>query len=277
MTTITADQLFKGQSVAINPRNDRTREQLIQGQIDELLTNSNSHPHGILVRLTSGEIGRVKSILEKNESSSFSSNEDSGHSKILTPDLKELPDWLQSDNPYFLREINSLRDKLEAKFSQDEWRNQYHDNGISGSLQELTKLLEKSVETIFKLPLFLIHDSSEMLESLYNKSSSHAPFAYRFAASTDLLAKINFLFNDIRKKEKLINIAYSIDSDVGLLFERIGDLDNAAITSVNSIRNFRNYLSHPQNDILSQSKTRFIVDYALMDFKEIHDLGRDIT
>ena len=99
----------------------------------------------------------------------------------------------QSDNPYFLREINSLRDKLEAKFSQDEWRNEYHDNGISGSLQELTKLLEKSVETIFKLPLFLIHDSSEMLESLYNKSSSHAPFAYRFAASTDLLAKINFL------------------------------------------------------------------------------------
>jgi uncharacterized repeat protein (TIGR03833 family) len=35
---------------------------LTQGVVKEILTNSPTHPHGIKVRLESGEVGRVKEI-----------------------------------------------------------------------------------------------------------------------------------------------------------------------------------------------------------------------
>jgi uncharacterized repeat protein (TIGR03833 family) len=33
--------------------------------VQDILTNSPSHPHGIKVRLTSGEVGRVKHIVNE--------------------------------------------------------------------------------------------------------------------------------------------------------------------------------------------------------------------
>lgn len=42
-------------------RNQRTGE-LTDGYVAEILTNSPAHPHGIKVRLQSGEVGRVQII-----------------------------------------------------------------------------------------------------------------------------------------------------------------------------------------------------------------------
>jgi uncharacterized repeat protein (TIGR03833 family) len=36
---------------------------ITEGVVKDILTKSTSHPHGIKVRLESGEIGRVKSII----------------------------------------------------------------------------------------------------------------------------------------------------------------------------------------------------------------------
>ena len=36
---------------------------LTEGVVEKILTNSPNHPHGIKVRLESGEVGRVKQIL----------------------------------------------------------------------------------------------------------------------------------------------------------------------------------------------------------------------
>ncbi len=36
---------------------------LTEGTVQRILTNSSTHPHGIKVKLTSGEVGRVKEIL----------------------------------------------------------------------------------------------------------------------------------------------------------------------------------------------------------------------
>ena len=36
-----------------------------KGVVKDILTNSSKHPHGIKVRLVSGEIGRVKEILSR--------------------------------------------------------------------------------------------------------------------------------------------------------------------------------------------------------------------
>ena len=52
-----------GLRVAIVLKQDqRTGKQTI-GVVKDLLTNSAFHPHGIKVRLTSGEVGRVQEIL----------------------------------------------------------------------------------------------------------------------------------------------------------------------------------------------------------------------
>ena len=49
-----------GQNVEINPREDRSRQKRVSGTVAEVLTKNMNHPHGILVRLETGEIGRVK-------------------------------------------------------------------------------------------------------------------------------------------------------------------------------------------------------------------------
>jgi len=52
-----------GIKVAIVLKNDQRTGKLTEGIVKDILTNSQSHPHGIKVRLQSGEVGRVKSIL----------------------------------------------------------------------------------------------------------------------------------------------------------------------------------------------------------------------
>jgi uncharacterized repeat protein (TIGR03833 family) len=59
---ITAEQLQEGTLVKINPQSDRTRKLIVEGLIQEVLTHASSHPHGLLVRLKSGETGRVKEL-----------------------------------------------------------------------------------------------------------------------------------------------------------------------------------------------------------------------
>ena len=39
---------------------------LTTGTVKTILTNSAFHPHGIKVKLTSGEVGRVKEIIEED-------------------------------------------------------------------------------------------------------------------------------------------------------------------------------------------------------------------
>ncbi len=48
--------------LVIIKQNQRTGE-LTEGVVKDILTKSSRHPHGIKVRLESGEIGRVKEIL----------------------------------------------------------------------------------------------------------------------------------------------------------------------------------------------------------------------
>ena len=49
-------------SVAIVLKQDQDTGYLTDGIIRDILTNSPSHPHGIKVRLMSGEVGRVKEV-----------------------------------------------------------------------------------------------------------------------------------------------------------------------------------------------------------------------
>ncbi|MEA3315258.1 MAG: YwbE family protein [Campylobacterota bacterium] len=52
-----------GLNVNIVLKQDQRSGKLTKGIIKNILTNSAFHPHGIKVRLTNGEVGRVKEIL----------------------------------------------------------------------------------------------------------------------------------------------------------------------------------------------------------------------
>lgn len=54
----------KGISVSIVLKQDQRSGKLTDGIVQDILTNSANHPHGIKVRLQSGAVGRVKVIQE---------------------------------------------------------------------------------------------------------------------------------------------------------------------------------------------------------------------
>ena len=53
-----------GLHVRIVLKKDQRSGKLTEGIVKDILTKSPTHPHGIKVRLESGEIGRVKEILK---------------------------------------------------------------------------------------------------------------------------------------------------------------------------------------------------------------------
>jgi uncharacterized repeat protein (TIGR03833 family) len=54
-----------GMRVAIVLKEDQRSGRLTEGIVRDILTSSPHHPHGIKVRLQSGEVGRVKSLLSE--------------------------------------------------------------------------------------------------------------------------------------------------------------------------------------------------------------------
>jgi uncharacterized repeat protein (TIGR03833 family) len=53
-----------GLEVEIVQKQDQRSGELTTGFVDKILTNSPNHPHGIKVRLETGEVGRVQAILD---------------------------------------------------------------------------------------------------------------------------------------------------------------------------------------------------------------------
>jgi uncharacterized repeat protein (TIGR03833 family) len=51
-----------GTKVSIVLKAHQSSGQLTEGIVKDILTSSNSHPHGIKVRLVDGQIGRVKEL-----------------------------------------------------------------------------------------------------------------------------------------------------------------------------------------------------------------------
>jgi uncharacterized repeat protein (TIGR03833 family) len=52
-----------GLRVLIVLKKDQRSKRTTQGVVKDVLTKSQTHPHGIKVRLESGEVGRVKEIV----------------------------------------------------------------------------------------------------------------------------------------------------------------------------------------------------------------------
>lgn len=52
-----------GMQVGIVLKKDQKSGKITSGVVQNILTNSATHPHGIKVRLTDGQVGRVKKFL----------------------------------------------------------------------------------------------------------------------------------------------------------------------------------------------------------------------
>jgi len=57
------DNIKPGLKVGIVQKKDYKTGNIVEGIVKEVLTKSRYHPHGIKVRLTDGQVGRVKRIL----------------------------------------------------------------------------------------------------------------------------------------------------------------------------------------------------------------------
>ncbi len=64
MNGIKKEDLKPGTHVKIVLKEDQRTGELTEGYVKDILTKSPKHPHGIKVRLVTGEVGRVKEILE---------------------------------------------------------------------------------------------------------------------------------------------------------------------------------------------------------------------
>ena len=64
MDGTTRDNLKSGLTVDIVQKQNQGTGNLTRGLVAEILTNSENHPHGIKVRLTTGEVGRVQNIVD---------------------------------------------------------------------------------------------------------------------------------------------------------------------------------------------------------------------
>ena len=61
----TRTEIKVGMRVKVIQKQDQRTGRLSEGVVQDILTNSSVHPHGIKVRLQSGIVGRVKEILDK--------------------------------------------------------------------------------------------------------------------------------------------------------------------------------------------------------------------
>jgi uncharacterized repeat protein (TIGR03833 family) len=55
-------EVKRGVLVRVVQKQDQRSGKLTEGIVQDILTNSSTHPHGIKVRLTNGIVGRVKEI-----------------------------------------------------------------------------------------------------------------------------------------------------------------------------------------------------------------------
>jgi len=64
MNDIKRSDIKIGMQVKIVLKEDQRTGKLTEGIVKDILTKSPKHPHGIKVRLETGEVGRVKEVLD---------------------------------------------------------------------------------------------------------------------------------------------------------------------------------------------------------------------
>lgn len=67
MSNTSRTAIKRGARVRIVMKEDQRSGKLTEGVVRAILTKSLSHPHGIKVRLQSGQVGRVKELIDDQD------------------------------------------------------------------------------------------------------------------------------------------------------------------------------------------------------------------
>lgn len=67
MSNTSRTAIKRGARVRIVMKEDQRSGKLTEGVVRAILTKSLSHPHGIKVRLQSGQVGRVKELVDVHD------------------------------------------------------------------------------------------------------------------------------------------------------------------------------------------------------------------
>ena len=65
MSEMKRSDVKTGMQVKVVMKEDQRTGKLTEGIVKDILTKSPKHPHGIKVRLETGEVGRVKEIMSE--------------------------------------------------------------------------------------------------------------------------------------------------------------------------------------------------------------------
>lgn len=111
---IPRSQLKIGMFVSIDKRYGSS-DSSFDGKIAKILTNSEIHPYGILVKLDNGKTGRVKKILDNSISESFTINSNSVQkSRISIPETEDQTNEFKSTFRVDLARLEKGDGKLVA-------------------------------------------------------------------------------------------------------------------------------------------------------------------
>ena len=119
------NQITKGCNVSIETKQNQGTGKLVEGIVENILTSSEFHPHGIKVRLHDGQIGRVK-IIDRSKSILVSTNEDLNKRNI--PKIEDVNNEFKEFYQYDSSMENIINDESEKKTKSIE--------GIKRSVQE---------------------------------------------------------------------------------------------------------------------------------------------
>ena len=206
---ITRSMISVGSEVEVNPKSDRSREKLVPGLVTEILTGSESHPHGIMVKLDNGEIGRVKSLsgraLEKIDPDRAS--EEEGHKAI---DLTVLPHI--DEGPFLEFKSSALWSKFYTKEDIQKANGDVKRYGQDTSKLVIAKTVTSFLNTDGGILVIGIKENKSTnanetigIESEYKKLKDQCEDGYR-RMILDLIIKPylpSFVFNEFNKYLKI--------------------------------------------------------------------------
>ncbi len=97
-------RIAKGTQVSVETKKNQGTGRLTDGVVEEVLTASDTHPHGIKVRLQDGQVGRVKVVSPARDSKDVAQKENGElpeqAAKFVDLDRKEIPKIEDMDSEF---------------------------------------------------------------------------------------------------------------------------------------------------------------------------------
>lgn len=119
----TRNQIKIGMNVLVELKDHQGTGKLTEGIIEKILTSSNSHPYGIMVELTGGEIGRIKQISGNSYNETKQNYDELEYQKYL----EEISEYRRHTTPQYEIKQDQLSSKIFPKIDVPKSEDPYNE------------------------------------------------------------------------------------------------------------------------------------------------------